>query len=96
MDRRRWSAIVDRLIGELRAADCLGRTLDVRENVNFLGGEFPRWIHTTFPDSACAIAIEVKKFYMDEWTGEAEPRLIAAIGKALQRAAAGVLVELKI
>jgi hypothetical protein len=41
----------------------------VRENVRFLGGHLTRWVSDTFPDRACALAIDVKKIYMDEWTG---------------------------
>ena len=44
--------------------------LDVRENVKFKGGEMTRWINERYPDTGCSIAVEVKKIYMDEWTGE--------------------------
>lgn len=83
MDRRRWSPVVDGFIEALRAFDFLGRRLDVRENVNFRGGHFSRWVHRTFPDSACVLAIEVKKFFMDEWSGEPFPRELEAIDQAL-------------
>jgi hypothetical protein len=94
MDRQRWGALVDRFIRDLHGFDFFGRSLDVRENVRFRGGWFSQWIHGTFPDSGCALAIEVKKFFMDEWTGEPEPKVIAAIGKALHSTVAGVLREL--
>jgi hypothetical protein len=70
MDRERWASVVDRLIEQLRRFDYMGRRLDVQENVKFRGGYFPRWVHDTFPNSGCAVAIEFKKFFMDEWTGE--------------------------
>ena len=50
--------------------DFFGRKLDVTTNGKFPGGNFARWIHNTFPDSACCIAIEFKKIFMDEWSGE--------------------------
>jgi hypothetical protein len=28
-----------------------------------------RFVHDNFPDTGCAVALEVKKFFMDEWTG---------------------------
>lgn len=96
MNRERWGPIVDRMITELRDFDYFGRQLDVRENVKFQGGHFPCWIHETFPDSVCAIAIEFKKFFMDEWTGQPDHDHISAIGKALQQAAAGVNEELQV
>ena len=94
MDRSRWAPIVDRFIRDLTEFDFLGRHLDVRENVKFFGGNFPRWIHETFPESVCSLAIEVKKFFMDEWTGEVDQTQLHAVGQALQKAATGVLEEL--
>ncbi len=71
MPRERWAFLLDPLIEAMRAFDFNGRRLDVRENVAFQGkGEQTRFVHTNFPDSGCAIALEFKKFYMDEWTGE--------------------------
>jgi hypothetical protein len=97
MDRERWAPIVDRFITDLRAVDFLGRHLDVRENVKFFGGQFPRWIHENFPESGCAIAIEFKKFFMDEWTGQPDPagKQIEAIRRALAATVPGVLEALK-
>ena len=94
MDRPRWGRIVERVIDELRSFEFLGRDLDVRENVRFRGGYFPRWVHGNFPDSGCALAIEFKKFFMDEWTGDPDPQRICAIGAALRHTAAGVMDEL--
>jgi N-formylglutamate amidohydrolase len=94
MSQQRWGAIVERFASELRAAEFPLHPLDVRQNVRFLGGYFPRWIHTTFPESGCAIAVEVKKFFMDEWTGVVDQRLVVALRRALGRAAAAALEEL--
>ena len=94
MDRIRWSPIVNRCIHELATHDFQGRSLDVRENVKFLGGHFSKWIHETFSTSVCSIAIEFKKFFMDEWTGEHNAEQVQAIRQALGQAASGVLQEL--
>jgi N-formylglutamate deformylase len=95
MDRHRWGALVDRFVAKLGDFDFCGRRLDVRENVRFQGGHFSRWIHQTFPHSVCSLAVEVKKFFMDEWTGEIDSRQYAAVGQGLGAAAAGVLEELE-
>jgi N-formylglutamate amidohydrolase len=97
MDRARWATIVDRFIADLRAVDFLGRRLDVRENVKFFGGHFPRWTHQNFPESACVLAIEVKKFFMDEWTGNPDPagKQVEAIRQALAATIPGVIEELR-
>lgn len=94
MDRKRWAAVVDRFIMEMRDFDYLGRRLDVRENVRFRGGYFPRWTHATFAESVCVIAVEVKKFFMDEWTGRGDERQVAAIQRALKSTIWGLYEEL--
>lgn len=94
MERDRWAPIVDRFIQQLSSFDFLGRTLDVRENVRFRGGNFPRWIHQNFPATGCALAIEVKKFFMDEWTGKPDHEQLKAVRQALESTVPGVLEEL--
>ena len=79
----------------LRSFDFPGGRLDVRENVKFFGGNWPRWIHETFPDNGVAIAVEFKKFFMDEWTGEPDEGCIEAIGEALTFTAPAVLDAVK-
>jgi N-formylglutamate deformylase len=95
MPRERWAPLVDRFIADLREHDLLGRHLDVRENVRFRGGYFPRWVHETFPQTGCALAIEVKKIFMDEHTGELDRTRWRAIGQTLKAAVPGVREELK-
>jgi len=95
MDRALWGPLVDRFLSDLSAFDFPGGRLDVRENVKFQGGHFARWIHATFPGAGCALAIEFKKFFMDEWTGAPDPDLVNAIGEALRSTVPGVLEELE-
>lgn len=84
MNRARWAPVVDTFIETLRSFDFPGGKLDVRENVKFFGGNWPRWIHETFPDTGVAIAIEFKKFFMDEWTGQLDGDCAQAIEDALR------------
>ena len=83
MERKYWTPVVDSFIRQLSEFDFLGRHLDVRENIKFQGGQFPRWIHQHYPQSACVLSIEVKKFFMDEWTGLGNPVEIQALRQAL-------------
>lgn len=94
MDRARWGHLVDRFITDLGAQSVLGHRLDVRENVRFQGGYLCRWVHDHFPVTGCALAIEVKKFFMDEWTGEPEAAALAAIQSALAATLPGLVEEL--
>lgn len=70
MPREQWSFLLDPLMEEMRTFDFNGRNLDVRENVAFQGkGEQTRFVHQRYPGRGCAIALEFKKVFMDEWTG---------------------------
>ena len=73
MPRDQWTFLLDPLMEAMRGFDFNGRRLDVRENVAFQGkGEQARFVHDRYPGQGCAIALEFKKFFMDEWSGEAD------------------------
>ncbi|WP_373526344.1 N-formylglutamate amidohydrolase [Nostoc sp.] len=95
LDRAYWFPIIDRVLVELRQFDFLGRRLDVRENVKFTGGHFARWIHQHFPRSACVLSLEVKKFFMNEWTHQPDPRQLDAVHQALHSTVPGILEGLQ-
>ena len=86
--------MIDRFEADLRNFDFPGGSLDVRENVRFPIGPFAKWAHERFPGRVCALSIEVKKFFMDEWTGVADLDLLAALSEALASTVPGVLEEL--
>jgi hypothetical protein len=95
MDRARWGPVVDRFVAELGGAPVPSRgSLDVRENVCFEGRQLARWVHERYPETGCALAIEVKKFYMDEHTGEIDGSLCRAVGDALTATVPAVVDEL--
>ena len=90
VDRDMWGSVIERIMYDLSRFDFPGGKLDVRENVKFQGGHFPRWINHTFAGRGCAIAIEFKKFFMDEWSGAPEHPQINAIRQALQSTIPGI------
>lgn len=92
----RWLPVVESFLGDLRGFNFLGRRLDVRENVRFRGGHFAHWVHQTFPHSACVLSIEVKKFFMDEWSNDLDITQLEAIRCALQSTVPGVLEALQV
>ncbi|MDD3049859.1 MAG: N-formylglutamate amidohydrolase [Candidatus Cloacimonetes bacterium] len=65
--------LVDAIEEKMREFDFFGKKIDVRQNVKFPGGNFSKWINTEFKDSACCIAIEFKKIFMDEWSSMLYP-----------------------
>ena len=95
MNRELWAPVVDRFITDLSQFGFGRRQLDVRENVKFRGGHQSRWIHDNFPQTGCSLAIEFKKFFMDEWTGEPYREQIDAIGEALAYIKPGILEALE-
>lgn len=71
LDRGRWAPLLDPFLDALASQTVDGSPIDVRENIAFEGkGEQTRFVHERFPRTGCAIAIEFKKVFMDEWTGE--------------------------
>lgn len=93
-DRSLFSSLIERFMTDLADYPFPGGHLDVRENVKFRGGNHPRWTHENYAGSACVLAVEFKKFFMDEWTGEPIESLITAIPDALASTIPGVLDEL--
>ncbi|PSH70414.1 N-formylglutamate amidohydrolase [Phyllobacterium brassicacearum] len=93
MDRDRWAHVIEPFMGKLSKFKFRGHRMDVRENIAFEGrGEQTRFIHESFPQTGCAIAIEFKKFFMDEWTGLPDRRALVAI-RAMVRSTLPVLEE---
>ena len=66
----------------------------MRENVKFQGGEMSRWIHRAFPANAVCLAIELKKTFMDEWTGVANDSHVARLARAIASTLPGLVEEL--
>ena len=90
LDRARWGPVVDAFMETLRRQPLPGGPLDVRENVKFRGRALAAWVHRRFAGRGCALAVEFKKTFVDEWTG----RLDAARLEALRRALAATLPAL--
>ncbi len=80
MPRDRWAFLMDPLLEAMAGFDFNGRRLDVRENVAFQGkGQQTRFVHDRYPGTGCAIALEFKKFFMDEWSGQPDPAELDAM-----------------
>ncbi|MEN6452973.1 MAG: N-formylglutamate amidohydrolase [Prolixibacteraceae bacterium] len=82
LNRNLWGPVVESFCDALRRFDYFGRKLDVRENIKFRGGYLSRWIHEHFPDRTCVLAIELKKFFMDEWNGAVDVLQLYELRKA--------------
>lgn len=97
VDRDRWGRVIDEFMDALRSTKTTaGPRLDVRENVKFLGGNFPTWINQTFPSQGVAIAVEFKKIFMDEWTGLCDFPMLQDLRRSLDNGAAAALRQLQV
>jgi len=90
-----WFPLVEALREQLLNYDFRGRKLDVRINVKFPGGNFSRWLHRTFSQKVCCIALEFKKIFMDEWSGEFYPETMQELQNALKSTKPVILSYLK-
>jgi N-formylglutamate amidohydrolase len=91
LDRDRWGTVVDRFAEALASTPVAGRMPDVRRNVRYEGGgHFPEWLHATYGGALCAISLEYKKVYMDEWSAQADIAVVEDFRSGLERAVAAV------
>ena len=81
-----WSPVVAAFSATMAELPFYDDTLDVRANVKFKGGQMTRWVNERYNDSGCSIAVEMKKIFMDEWTGELDEGIAASIGTILRAA----------
>lgn len=79
----RWKPVADTFVEVVRRSTLDGDALDVRENVRFEGGHLARWVHERYGDSGFALPIELKKVFMDEWTGKLDAGQLDQLGDAL-------------
>lgn len=72
-NRSRFGSLIDAFCENLQEQHSDGRRLDVRPNVRYPdGGHWPEWVCANYGDDVCAITLEYKKFFMDEWSGNAD------------------------
>lgn len=93
-NRDKFENIINIFIENMKK-DFFGKTLDVRENVKFGGGHFPRWIHEKYPENIVVLSIEFKKIFMDEETGEFYPEKLSRLKDILKSTVKPVLKELE-
>lgn len=77
---------VEKLCAEINNVDILGHRIDCRIDIKFTGGSLSRWLHVTFPDRVICLAIEFKKIFMDEWTGNQNKEFQTALSNLLFKA----------
>lgn len=92
LDLHRWGQLVDRFMAEVAEH---GGDLDARANVRFTGGHLIQWVQKNFPSTSCSLAIEFKKIFMDENTGEFDEARLDRLVSAFAATLPGIQSELK-
>ena len=93
LDRTKWASLVDRFTRDLTNA--LPSTATVAENLRFKGGYFSQWIDERYAGRGCALALEFKKIFMDEWSGEVNLAHVGRLRAALSATVPGLLSEIQ-
>ena len=94
LDRVRFAPVVEAFMTAMREAPGFVAPIDVRENVRFRGANVAAWVHERYPGRGCVLAIEFKKTFMDEWTGEPDETRADRLAEALAGSVAPVLAAL--
>jgi hypothetical protein len=71
----------------IRKTEIHGHTLRITENEIYLGGYLSRHLSRIYPDRLLVLAIEYKKIFMDEWSGELYGDFLNKLIRDFKRAA---------
>lgn len=86
-DQNIFKDVIDAFEEELAAHPCKGKKLFVGRNVRYPdGGNFPEWVYEQYGKNVCAITLEYKKIYMDEWSGTADLAAVEDLRYGLEKA----------
>jgi N-formylglutamate amidohydrolase len=79
----RWRPVAERFLSTIRSLEFAGAPIVAGENVVFEGRQLAQFVHDHYGDVACALAIEFKKDFMDEWSGDVDPPALLSLAAAL-------------
>ena len=91
----RWAPVVEAFTASMEAQEVAGHRLDVRENVKFEGRALVWWVHERYEGVGVCLALEFKKTFMEEWTGEVDQDHLDQLRRALTATHGPVLAALK-
>lgn len=94
VDDDRWRPLVTGLMADLSSSRVAGHHPDVRENVRFRGGNLSTWVNRRYGGRGCAIALEFKKVFMDEWTGRVDDAHLTDLAAAIAGTLPGLVRRL--
>lgn len=94
VDRNIFQPVIDAFTETMKEQETDGGPIDVRENVKFEGRALAWWIHQRYAGRGVCLALEFKKTFMNEWTGEVDHTRLRQLQEALAATHAPVLAAL--
>ena len=91
----RWRPVADAFMNAMSQQEAGGERIDVRENIRFKGGYLSQWVHDRYGTDGCVLAIEFKKVFMDEWSGDVDWVVVGELEGALAATATPVIAALE-
>lgn len=86
-DLERFGGVIEQLELGLQTKKPGGLRFDVRRNVRYPdGGHFPEWIYARYGEAVCTVTLEIKKFYMNEHSGQASLAIADELHRAISLA----------
>lgn len=83
-NKAQWRPLIDRIRASMQNQHLAGQPIDVRENIKFKGGYVAQRLLKKFGDKGCILAIEFRKDFMDEWSGQADFMAIESCRQLLE------------
>jgi N-formylglutamate deformylase len=91
VDKDVFGGVVEAFRSSLSAQRTGAGPIDVRENVKFEGRALAWWVHERYAGRGVCFALEFKKTFMDEWTGQPDGARLQQLQDALAATHAPVL-----
>jgi N-formylglutamate amidohydrolase len=95
VDMARWGAAVDAFLAALRASTFAGAPIEPELDRPFRGGYVPQRLNGTYGDRVLTLPVELRKSFMDEWTGAVEAARLDELRAAVQAAALAARTAMK-
>lgn len=90
----RWRPVADAFMKAISHQEAGGERIDVQENIRFKGGHLSQWVHDNYGEYGCALAVEFKKVFMDEWSGDVDWVVVGELEAALAGTGTPVIAAL--
>lgn len=86
-DKEKFKDSIKALTDVFKEGKINGKEISVDENVRYPGGGyFPEWVYSLYKEHICCVTLEVKKIYIDEWTGAIDLAAVEELRDLIQKA----------